>query len=337
MISPQAIPEQRLYSDFSKLTELKKGAREQSPEAIRQVAKQFESLFVQMMLKSMRDTLPENELFGSQSERMYRDMYDKQLSLNMSNGQGIGLRDVIERQLGGTPDVEESLSEKPLSDYLANPFPVARTKAPETVEQKRISEPSVTLAALSDSRFQQAVAHPPLVQTPKGPWQSAEAFIKDVYPHAIEAGQRLGIDPDVLVAQSALETGWGKHLPLKADGSNSFNLFGIKADQRWQGDTVNITTREYRHGVMQKESAMFRSYDSVSDAFNDYVDFISQSPRYQKALQHGYDGAAYVRELQRAGYATDPEYARKINRVRNSEQLQGSAQLLKNSIQVPLT
>ena len=124
---------------------------------------------------------------------------------------------------------------------------------------------------------------------------------------------------------------------MKADGSSSHNLFGIKADQRWQGDRVEIVTREFRHGVMQQEQAEFRAYDSLPEALNDYVDFIRGNPRYQKALEHGYDAGAYARELQQAGYATDPDYARKIDRVRNSELLQNNLSELKNLTLPPLT
>ena len=162
-------------------------------------------------------------------------------------------------------------------------------------------------------------------------------FIKNIWPHAQQAASKLGVDTDVLVAQSALETGWGKYVPKHTDGSNSFNLFGIKADQRWQGEKVETDTQEFRHGVMQHEKASFRSYDSVSDAFNDYADFIMSNPRYQRALEHGYDAEAYARELQHAGYATDPDYAKKINRVRNSDLLQSQVLDIKNSGNQPLT
>lgn len=311
-----------IYTDFQSIANLKKGAREQTPEAIKQVAKQFESMFVQMMLKSMRDTVPENELFGSKSERMYQDMYDKQLSMQISNGRGIGLAKAIERQLGGVP--ENEFGEKRIEDYISNPRPVNKsTKSP------------VELSRLTDSNFTgtQIVE----ISEPVTAWQSPEDFINDIWPHAQRAAETLGVDAEVLMAQSALETGWGKHLPLKADGSNSFNMFGIKADQRWDGDRVEITTREYRHGAMQLEKAAFRSYESVSDAFDDYAEFILGNPRYQRALEHGYDAKAYARELQKAGYATDPNYADKINRVRGNESLQNKVSELKISNKVPLT
>lgn len=316
-----------IYTDFSSLTRLKKDAREQSPEAIRQVARQFESLFVQMMLKSMRDTVPENEMFGSNAEKTYRDMYDKQLSMNISEGKGIGLARVIERQLGGEPQGIETTHS--IADYRARSRPAAQA------ETSAIKLGSLT----TDSHFNGRVnsfdsASSASTDSSDPAEQRAEQFIRDLWPYAERAASELGVDSEVLLAQSALETGWGRHVPLKADGSSSHNLFGIKADQRWQGDRVEIVTREFRHGVMQQEKAEFRAYDSLPEALNDYVDFIRGNSRYQKALEHGYDAGAYARELQQAGYATDPDYARKIDRVRNSELLQSK---LKNLTLPPLT
>ena len=317
-----------IYTDFSSLTSLKKDAREKSPEAIKEVAKQFESLFVQMMLKSMRDTVPENELFGSNAERMYQDMYDKQLSLQISSTRGIGLSDVIERQLGGTPD-SDVFTDKKIKDYLDHPV----NKSETTPALKS----SVILNSLSEKSPLTFESIAKTSSTKSSAWQSPNEFISDVWPHALRAADELGVDADVLLAQSALETGWGKHLPMKADGSNSFNLFGIKADERWSGEKVEIVTREYRHGAMQHEKATFRAYDSVSDAFEDYVSFIRGSSRYQKALEHGYNPEAYAKELQKAGYATDPNYANKINRVRGNTMLQNKVSELKTLNNVPLT
>ncbi|MCW8934608.1 MAG: flagellar assembly peptidoglycan hydrolase FlgJ [Gammaproteobacteria bacterium] len=323
------ITDSAVVNDFQSLAHLKKGAREQSPEAIKEVAKQFESLFVKMMLKSMRDTIPENELFGSKAEKMYQDMHDKQLSTDIANGRGIGLASVIERQLGGVPDSD--INEKPVEDYINNPRPVMPySKSNVTLSRLR----SDFFAVTADTQTQQKTQVDTEVSNL---WHSKQAFIEDVWPHALRASEKLGVDAEVLMAQSALETGWGEHLPVKADGSNSFNLFGIKADQRWSGDKVEITTREFRHGVMQHEQAAFRTYDSVSQAFDDYTNFIMENPRYQKALEHGYDPSSYASELQRAGYATDPDYASKINRIRASEELQSKVSELKALNKVPLT
>lgn len=305
------------YTDFQALTALRSEAQGQSPEAIKKVAKQFESLFVQMMLKSMRDTMPEEGLFNSKQQRMYQDMYDKQISLNISNGRGVGLAAVIERQLGGQP--EEQLSQKQMSDYIKHP----------TMTRKIAAQLSAIDHPYTERRH--------LNSETKKLWDDPENFIQDIWPHAKKAADELGVDPEVLMAQSALETGWGKKTRQFENGENSFSLFGIKADPGWQGKAITVSTLEFKQGMMQREKAQFRAYESVAEAFNDYVDFIQSNPRYQQALEKGYSPSDYARELQQAGYATDPDYARKIDRVRNSELLKTRVSELKNMRETPIT
>ena len=319
------ISDASVYTDFQSFGEMRKEAREQSPESIKKVAKQFEALFVQMMLKGMRDTLPEEGMFKSKQQRMYQDMMDKQVSLDISMGKGMGLADVIERQL--TPNTANSLSAPhQLSDYFKASrhqllTPNAQTSALDMSYQD--SEQVAEKLAVSDvSEFD---------------WQQPEDFITDVWPHALQASEDLGVDPEVLIAQSALETGWGKYSRHFDDGDNSFSLFGIKADSAWQGKSIFVSTLEFKDGTMQREQANFRAYDSVSDAFNDYVKFIQDNPRYQQALENGFNPKAYAEELQKAGYATDPNYAKKIERIRSGELLKTQVSELKNGQQVPLT
>jgi flagellar protein FlgJ len=145
--------------------------------------------------------------------------------------------------------------------------------------------------------------------------ESPQAFVQALWPHAQKAAAALGTQPEVLIAQSALETGWGRAVMQHGDGRPSYNLFGIKADSRWAGERVYSQTMEFRDGVMQRERAAFRSYDSLAEGFKDYVAFLQENPRYRQALEAAQDGPAYVRELQAAGYATDPEYAQKINAI----------------------
>lgn len=312
------LPKANIYTDFQGFTELRREAQQpDNPEAIKKVAKQFESLFIQMMLKGMRDTLPESELFSSDQQRMYEDMFDKQLSLNISQGSGIGLAATIERQLS-PPQINAQQESRKLEDYLQHPLTARETAA----RWFAVDHPyeAQDLTAVEDA----------------SPWDDAEDFVDTLWPHAVRAGDELGVAPEVLVAQSALETGWGKHMRAMADGSSSFALFGIKADARWEGKTVSVPTLEYRNGAMQRERARFRAYDSVGEAFRDYVDFIRNSRRYQPALEQGFNPEAYSRELQRAGYATDPDYAEKINRIQNSELLKMRVSALKNAEQPPL-
>ncbi len=296
-----------MYNDFQALGTLKKGAREKNPEAIKLVAKQFESLFVQMMLKSMRDTVPDSELFGSNAEKMYQEMYDKQLSQHISNGRGMGLAKVIERQLGGV-DNAETRADKTVTNYFETARVFSQTKAGLTA--------SAVVSKLQNSRASLNV------EVEQKSLSKQEMFINKILPYALRAAEKLGVDADVLIAQSALETGWGQYLPAKANGLSGNNFFGLKAGQRWQGEKIEVSSLEYRHGVMQQEKAQFRAYDSASQAFEDYADFIFSNPRYQQALEVAYDAEAYAQELQKAGYATDPDYASKINRIRNDKTLQ---------------
>ena len=311
------LPRNDVYTDFQGFTALRREAQQQSPEAIKEVAKQFESIFVGLMLKSMRDSVPDGGLFNSDTERMYRDMFDKQLSLNIANGPGIGLAAVIERQLsqqtGGTP---------------ASPQP-SILNAIDVMNMKSVGARPQTC-----SRCEPVNA---AKETQPITWQSADEFVDSVWPYAVRAGNELGVSPEVLVAQSALETGWGKQMRQAEDGSPSYSLFGIKADSRWEGERVSVSTLEFRAGAMHRERAQFRAYGSVAEAFDDYVDFIKGNPRYQQALEKSYDPQAWASELQQAGYATDPDYAEKIERVRQSPAVQNKLSGLKLSIPQPLT
>jgi flagellar protein FlgJ len=247
------------YADPSGLAALKREASTQSPEALRETAKQFESLFTNMLLKSMRDASGEDSLFGSDQQDFYQDMFDQQLSAQLSKGKGLGLADMLVRQLMQG---------------------AAQTSAP--------------------------TAWPPRTQ---------DEFVQAVLPAAKAAGRELGVDPATIVAHAALETGWGKSVPVGADGRPSFNLFGIKSGGSWTGQSVNSVTHEFQGGRMQEVVAGFRSYASPEHSLGDYVKLLQSSPRYAAALGTGSDAAAYAKALQRGGYATDPDYATKLTAV----------------------
>src|SRR3569832_1733952 len=158
-----------------------------------------------------------------------------------------------------------------------------------------------------------------------------EEFVAAMWPAAQASARELGVDPRVLIAQAALETGWGRAVMQHGDGRSSHNLFGIKADNNWSGASVNVATLEYRDGLAAKERANFRSYDSYEQSFADYVDFIKSQPRYREALAHGGDARRYLSELQSAGYATDPRYADKIGSILQGEVLSGRSSDLTGS------
>lgn len=261
-----------IYTDFDGLSRLKGQASEQTPEAKKEVAQQFEALFIQTMLKSMRDASQLSESTDGDQTRFYQDMFDKQIALDLANGSGIGLAAVIERQLGGDVAASPS-SAKLFSD------PVEQHWKPD----------------------------------------NQQAFIKDLWPFASKAARELGVEPEVLIAQSALETGWGQKVITDEQGLSSLNLFGIKADGRWQGDHASVTTLEFRDGVAQQERASFRSYPSRADSMSDYVDFIKNGSRYASALANASDAGSYLNALQQAGYATDPAYTQKISGIMSDD------------------
>ena len=159
-----------------------------------------------------------------------------------------------------------------------------------------------------------AIAQIPLAPAKKA-FSSADQFVNTMLPMAKEAAERIGVDPRYLVAQAALETGWGKSVMRAQDGSSSHNLFGIKASSNWTGNSARAITSEFRNGAMVKETAEFRSYDSYKDSFHDLVTLLQTNNRYQDVVKSADNPEQFVRELQKAGYATDPDYASKISQI----------------------
>ncbi|MET0291732.1 MAG: flagellar assembly peptidoglycan hydrolase FlgJ [Steroidobacteraceae bacterium] len=284
------------YADPANLSALKREASAQSPEALREVARQFESLFTQMMLKSMRSATPQDSLFGSDQQDFYQDMFDTQMSSQLSKGRGLGLADMLVKQL-----MQAGVSPESAGNVAAK------------------AEGALPLKAIDSTGVPTAQRTQPM---------SKQDFIDAVRPAAERAAAQLGVDADTLVAHAALETGWGRSLPRTADGSTSNNLFGIKAGGRWDGAVASASTHEYEAGRRVGQVADFRAYASAEDCLQDYARVIGQNPRYAEALNTGSDTAAFAGALQRGGYATDPDYAKKLVDV---------ARQLKSSADVPIT
>ncbi len=280
-------PKASFYADPAGLTALKRGAAAQTPEAIRETAKQFESLFTTMMLKSMRDASPGDSMFGSDQQDFYQDMFDQQLAVQLSKGKGIGLADVLVRQLMQSGGVLPG----------------------STGGQQGVTDPA---AAGPDGAVPAGTSTPTASSWPP---RTQEEFVQAVLPAARAAAGKLGVDPEVVVAHAALETGWGRSVPMGADGKPSFNLFGIKAGSRWSGDVAQSATHEFEGGRMQSTLAAFRAYGSPEQSIQDYAGVLQSSPRYAGALNTGSDVAAFARGLQQGGYATDPDYVSKLTAV----------------------
>jgi flagellar protein FlgJ len=258
-----------------------------------------------MMLKSMRDASFGGGLLDSKQSEFYRDMYDKQIAMDLSGKQGIGLAEVLKRQLGG--GISSSFKELSPQEYLGMPI----TARPPVAAAEQPTE-AAGATGVSDIALD----------------GSPEDFLNKLWPAAEQAAAKLAIAPEALLAQAALETGWGRHVMRHGSGDSSHNLFGIKADSRWDGDRVEVNTLEYRDGVALKTRANFRAYNNFEQSFSDYVDFVTGNPRYRHALTNTGDPAAYFRALQEAGYATDPVYADKVLRVLDSDKMQRARQQL---------
>lgn len=297
-----------LAIDANSIESLKIAARKNSPEALKATAKQFEALFVNMMMKSMREATPQDGVFDNQQTRMYQSMLDQQLSQNMAS-RGIGLADVLIRQLSNLPgnavqddaataagDGQPQNLRASLNDELL------RSLSPRAVR----TTPSQVAGNANDAGDASRPAH-------------VQAFQDALMPHAQAASRTTGIPAKFMLGQAALESGWGRHVMKMADGSSSHNLFGIKASPNWKGKTVDAVTTEYVNGVPQKRVEKFRAYDSYADSFRDYANLLRSNPRYEKVLANATDVHGFAQGLQRAGYATDPNYAAKLTNIINNK------------------
>ncbi|MFJ4145719.1 flagellar assembly peptidoglycan hydrolase FlgJ [Pseudomonas sp. NPDC089734] len=368
------------YTDVNRLAALKSGDKD-SPENLKKVAREFESLFVSQMLKAMRsanEVLAKDNPLNTAATRQYQEMYDQQLAVTLSTrANGIGLQDVLMRQLSKDKGVKHAAStaetpatgtdaartglaasayQRPLwatrsaaadkagaagvvegrndmallnSRRLSLPAKLtdrlllgivpstatANTNSPLAVQSSAGRNGDWTLDPnLAEPQYVRTMAQPPLAPA-KRAFSNSDQFVATMLPLAKEAAARIGVDPVMLVAQAALETGWGKSIMRQQDGSSSHNLFGIKATGSWQGAQARAITSEFRDGKMVKETADFRSYDSYADSFHDLVSLLQNNNRYKEVINSADNSEQYVKELQKAGYATDPDYASKISQI----------------------
>jgi flagellar protein FlgJ len=323
-----------VYTDVQGLSSLRRKAQQNSPDAVREAAKQFEAVFLQMMLKSMRDASPgDGGIMDSDQSRFYRDMFDQQIALTLAQQGQLGLSDAIARQLAGDQAGTPSPPTSPtmIGDPLAALRQVERIRSSVRMPSSAAVTKPTPFTATAANRSNTY----PVDDAPYEP-SSPVAFVRRMWPHAQDAARQLGVAPEVLIAQAAHETAWGKSVPRFADGRTSYNLFGIKANRSWQGERVVNSTLEFVNGVPVRQRDGFRAYQSYSESFSDYVNFIQVNPRYQGALTQVKDGAAYLRALQQAGYATDPNYARKIQGLMNGPSFDEALETLKSASVGPI-
>jgi flagellar protein FlgJ len=302
-----------IYTDFAGLTALKKDARTNDPDALRQVAKQYESLFARMMIKSMRDAVGKDPIFGSDEGQTYQEMYDDQLSIEMTKGRGLGLADMLVRQL-------QKLSGGTKADASQDPIRAKGSGASAAAGSSTITPQAGAATTLRrfqgrDSRDDSQGGSSGGSVAPVASPQAQASFISDLWPAAQAAGQQLGVDPRNLIAQAALETNWGTRVPRDSQGRSTNNLFGVKAGSQWNGASVAAGTQEYQNGAAVSTTGQFRAYDSREQSFQDYVTLLRSNPRYSAALNTGSNVHAFASALQRSGYATDPDYASKVTAI----------------------
>ncbi len=289
----------KLAIDANGLNNLKQAAKENSPEAIKDVAKQFEAIFMNMMLKSMRDATTQDSPFDNEQSRTFTSMLDQQLSTNLSS-KGLGLADVLAKQLSK------------VSHAVTNTMEQAVSGDTNTVGK----------GSLIDSIFGHDISKSTPVKSGHGiqPASSqvhplngdSKYFHQRMSEHAAEASRATGVPAHLMLGQAALESGWGKREIMSPDGTSSRNLFGIKATSDWKGKVVEATTTEYVHGIKQKRIEKFRAYDSYADSFKDFANLITSSPRYKQVVENLHDIHSYAQAMQKSGYATDPHYASKL-------------------------
>lgn len=267
------------YTDLGGLAALRRGTNASSADGVREAARQFESLFARMLLSSMRAASPGDPLLDSNASGFYREMFDDQLAVELTRGHGLGLAEMLVEQLVRSGAVQGSGAQASAAN----------------------DEPSAV----------RSVAGTPLPEEGSGPRDFVERFL----PLAQVAAQRLGVAPEAVIAHAALETGWGRHAPARADGGPSFNLFGVKATGGWRGAEVAARTVEFEDGERRQPIERFRAYGSAEAAIDDYVRVVGGNPRYAAARGKGADTSGFAQALQAGGYATDPDYARKLEAV----------------------
>ena len=297
----------KLALDANSLSDLKVAAKDNSPAAIKKVASQFEAMFVNMMLKSMRDATPQDGMFDNEQTKTFTGMLDQQLSQNIAS-HGVGLADILARQLTRANSVK------------ADQLPFTDNK---DVTLQSNTDLEIGGANLHSFKNQPANNGNPIERTSMkaAPVMlstgNALSFKNMVANHAEQVSRETGIPAHFMIGQAALESGWGKREIKALDGTPSHNLFGIKANASWKGKVVEAMTTEYVHGVKQNRIEKFRAYDSYAETFQDFAKLMKNNPRYEKVMANLDNLHNYATAIQKSGYATDPNYASKLISVVN--------------------
>ena len=357
------------YLDLTGLQEIKAQSKidpqsEESKEALKKAAQHFESIFIGMMLKSMRDAnavFEEGNPMHSNTTKFFRDMYDDQLATDMAMNGSLGLAEIIVEQLGGGSENFTAAS------FLRNDSGLSRPESKVTLDDLTSTQPNSQITQslpsetedsslmpmissvkhpennsilasfnqVIDKSFAQIGAEKPREDELNQPikpavnFESPRDFVTSIWEQAKKAASKIGVSPAVIVAQSALETGWGKHIIKDKNGDSSFNLFNVKAHRNWDGEKAAQSTLEFEQGIAVRKVEPFRVYNNFSEAFDDFVNFLKSNNRYQGALENAENSERFLQKLQKAGYATDPNYADKIINILNSDNFKDVVETLK--------
>ncbi|MEQ1599554.1 MAG: flagellar assembly peptidoglycan hydrolase FlgJ [Methylotenera sp.] len=299
--------------DANSLNNLKQAAKESSPEAIKAVSKQFEAIFMNMMLKSMREaSSSQDNPFDNEQSRTFTSMLDQQLSSNLSS-KGLGLADVLAKQLSKNANAGNNKMQQAVLE-LESGLKDALTLITNPLSRNKVKELGFKSIEPKVLPVENAPANIKVLNNKPLSDNSAE-FHNRMARHAEAASRATGMPAHLMLGQAALESGWGKREIKAADGTPSNNLFGIKATGNWDGKVVEATTTEYINGVKQKRIEKFRAYDSYADSFKDFANLMQNNPRYEKVMENLHNVNNYAQAMQKAGYATDPHYASKLASV----------------------
>ncbi|MCW8878756.1 MAG: flagellar assembly peptidoglycan hydrolase FlgJ [Kangiellaceae bacterium] len=337
-----------IYSDLNSLDKIRQLGKKDEVAAIKKAAQEFEAFFMNMMLKSMRQAsavIGDDSMFGSQQEKMFTGMMDEQLAVNLSQSGHLGIAELMMAQLGikeqpeSKPSQLEGFIGTSSNQIIPNSGNELKSNLHQSSNFSKDSKLTSNVTPLSENHDEvkpskdrardgvqeiesTGISSQSQLPEKKSLFDSAQKFISQLLPYAQKAAEKLNLDPRVLISQAALETGWGKFIMHDERGNPGFNLFGIKANSNWNGDTIKIDTLEIVESQVKKIKASFRKYESFAQSFEDYVDFISTQPRYQKAVESSQEPKKFTEQLQSSGYATDPEYSNKIMRIFNDDIMQ---------------
>lgn len=309
---------QRLALDAQGLDALRFQAKTNPDKALRQAAQQFESVFLNMLLKSMRDASPKDGLFDSEASQTYNGMLDQQW-VDLLSKKGVGLADAMVKQLERNQQAHGKTGGLDPAAVDGKALPLHPTPQLKLLDPSRLQGLQSALPAGMEKTW--STLERINASTQQGAQQMNDAnsparhFVQSLWREAKQAEQATGVPAQFILGQAALESGWGKREIRTADGGTSYNLFGIKASGDWKGKIAESVTTEYVNGAPRKTVERFRAYGSYAEAFADYGRLLSSHPRYAQTLAAGQNAAQFATQLQKAGYATDPNYAEKLTQV----------------------